>query len=95
MAPPCSASCRQGQSPDDRCTVIDVPVALFSQIAPAAADLPYLAHVREVDTIAGTDSAATSEQHAVIVANRVPAPQGVARAFLVSLEGMAGYLPRP
>jgi hypothetical protein len=84
-----------GETPDDKCTVIDLPVATFSQIAPAAADLPYLAHVREVDTSAGADSAATSEQHAVVIANRVPAAQGAARAFLVSLEGMADYLPGP
>jgi hypothetical protein len=84
-----------GEAPDDQCTVIDLPVATFNQIAPAAADLPYLAHVREVDTSTGADSAGTSERHAVVIANRVPAARGVTRAFLVSLEGMAGYLPGP
>jgi hypothetical protein len=82
-----------GETPDDACMVVDLPVATFDQIAPAAADLAYLAHVREVDTTEGTDSTSASEQHAVVIANRVPAGQGVARAFLVSLEGMADYLP--
>jgi hypothetical protein len=84
-----------GETPDDPCLVVDLPVALFSQLAPAAADLAYLAHIREVDTSDGADSASTSEQHAVAVANRVPAVPGVSRAFLVSLEAMAAYLPEP
>lgn len=83
-----------GETPDDSCLVIDLPVARFNEIAPAAADLPYLAHVREVDTSDGPDTRAATERHAVIAANRVPAPQGETRAFLVSVEGMADYLPR-
>jgi hypothetical protein len=82
-----------GETPDDPCTVINLPVEAFSQIAPAAADMDFLAHIREVDTTSGADSAVTSEQHAVVIANRVPASNGVARAFLVSLEGMSDYLP--
>jgi hypothetical protein len=82
-----------GETPDDPCTVIDLPIAAFDQIAPAAVDLQYLAHIREVDTTDGADSESTSEQHAVVIANRVPTTQGPTRAFLVSLEGMADYLP--
>jgi hypothetical protein len=82
-----------GQTPDDPCTVVDLPVATFSRIAPAAADLDFLAHIREVDTRSGADSDVIREQHAVVIANRVPAAGGVARAFLVSLEGMSDYLP--
>jgi hypothetical protein len=84
-----------GENPDDPCTVIDLPVATFNQIAPAAADLTYLAHVREVDTVEGADSVTTHEEHAVVIANRMPAVGAVTRAFLVSLEGMADYLPGP
>ena len=85
-----------GETPSDPCTVIDLPIAMFNKIAPAAADLQYLAHVRVVDTSDGRDSTSPSEQHAVVVANRVPSTQGgVTRAFLVSLEGMADYLPKP
>ena len=82
-----------GETPDDPCTVVDLPLATFNQIAPAAADVQYLAHVREVDTSDGADSNTTSERHAVVVGNRIPPANGVARAFLVSLEGMADYLP--
>jgi hypothetical protein len=84
-----------GETPDDPCTVIDLPAAMFSQLAPAAADLPYLAHIREVDTTEGADSPSTSERHAVVLASRVPAREGATRAYLVSLEGMADYLPQP
>lgn len=82
-----------GQTPSDACTVIDIPIALFNQIAPAAADMQYLAHVREVDTTDSHDSTKTSEQRAVVLANRVPTTTGAARAFLVSLEGMGSFLP--
>lgn len=82
-----------GETPHDPCTVIDLPVELFSQIAPAAVDLAYLAHIREVDTVEGADDPSTSGEHAVVVGNRVPAVGAVARAYLVSLEAMADYLP--
>ena len=82
-----------GETPDDPCTVIDLPVGLFSQIAPAASDLAYLAHVREVDTSDGADADSTAERHAVIVGNRIPTVGSPSRAFLVSLEGLADLLP--
>jgi hypothetical protein len=82
-----------GQAPTDPCTVVDLPIAMFNQIAPAALDMQYLAHIREVDTTGGRDSDNTSEQRAVVLTNRVPPTTGVARAFLVSLEGMGDYLP--
>lgn len=82
-----------GETPDDPCNVIDLPVDVFNQVAPAAADMSYLAHVREVDTLNGPDSDAGSTRCAVVVANRVTAANGNARAYLVSLEGMADYLP--
>ena len=82
-----------GETPDDPCTVIDLPLWTFNQIAPAAADMQYLAHIREVDTSDGPDSNTLSEQHAVVIGNRIPRANGVAHAFLVSLEGMADYLP--
>lgn len=84
-----------GEKPGDVCMVVDLPVETFTRIAPAAADLAYLAHIREVDTVEGADSLVTGEEHAVVVANRVPAAGAVNRAFLVSLEGMADYLPGP
>jgi hypothetical protein len=82
-----------GEKPGDDCLVIDIPVATFSQIAPAASDLLYLAHIREVDISEGVDATASHVQYAVVVGNRIPAVNVPSRAFLVSLENMADYLP--
>lgn len=85
-----------GETPDDPTTVIDLPIAMFDQIAPAAVDVGYLAHIREVDTADAPDGGggdAAAVQRAVVIANRLPPTAGRARAFLVSLEGMADYLP--
>ncbi len=84
-----------GESPDDKCLVIDLPLATFNQVAPSLADLQYLAHIREVDTSQGHDAAATTEQYAVVVGNRIAKVGTPMRAFLVSLENFADYLPQP
>lgn len=76
-----------GQSLADRCRVIDVPKDLFAKVAPAAADLPWLAHSRK-QTVAGGESSLS-----YVSANRTP-PAGVgATAHLVSLEHLAAFLP--
>lgn len=75
-----------GQDWSDPCRVIDVPVDLWAAIAPSTDDLAWLAHTR-VST-AG-DQAAIS----VVVANRTPPTTGSATAHLVSLEGLAEWLP--
>ncbi|MDF2627835.1 MAG: hypothetical protein K0R39_1666 [Symbiobacteriaceae bacterium] len=82
-----------GETPDDACTVIDVPLALFNQIAPSAADLPYLAHIREVDTTDSEDSTTTSAQLAIVLGNRLPKTGVTSHAYLVSLENLGPYLP--
>ncbi len=82
-----------GESPSDPCSAADFPVELFHKIAPAAADLEFLAHIREVDTVEGPDSDSAIAQNSVVISNRVPVPAGTIRAYLVSLEGMADYLP--
>ena len=82
-----------GETPSDECLVIDIPVADFNKIAPAAADLYYLAHIREVDITDGVDADATQDQYAVVVGNRIPTINVPSRAFFVSLENMAAYLP--
>ena len=79
-----------GEAPDDACMTIDVDVATFSALAPTAADLPFLAHIRETDTF---DTVTTSEQVAVVLGNRVPQDGTAATAFLVSLENMGPLLP--
>jgi len=82
-----------GQSPSDVCSFIDLPVATFSQIAPTAADLPYLAHIRETDTLDGVDHPDLIQDFAVVLGNRIPADQAEAYAALVSLENMGALLP--
>jgi hypothetical protein len=75
------------------CHTIDVATATFAQIAPRVADLPWLAHVRQVDVTdkAGT-VAAGSGWFSVVIANRFPQAGTAYVAHLVSLEGMADYL---
>lgn len=81
-----------GETPDDHCLVIDIPVDMFSQIAPAESDVQYLAHIRHVTTSGGGKPAA-DQQSAVVVGNRIPQLGTPCRAVLVSLENMADYLP--
>ena len=86
------------ESADDLCNTIDLPKSLFSSIVPAKADLPYLAHVRQVQTDnKETASLQTEGCFSVVLANRFPetTKEGdTARnlAVLVSLEGFHNYL---
>lgn len=82
-----------GEAPDDQCMAIDVDVTTFSAIAPTALDLPYLAHIRETDTVDSQDAVTASESIAVVLGNRVPTDGTTAVAFLVSLENMGPLLP--
>lgn len=82
-----------GQTPDTPTSYIDLPVALFSSIAPTATDLPYLAHIREIDTLDSVDDTELSKQFSVVLGNRIPAANANAVALLVSLENMGDYLP--
>ncbi|HEY0164121.1 MAG TPA: hypothetical protein VGB39_01980, partial [Sphingomicrobium sp.] len=82
-----------GQTPDTPTSFIDLPVAAFSNIAPTAVDLPYLAHIREVDTYDTVDDSETSKQYAVVLGNRIPAANAEVFGLLVSLENMGDYLP--
>jgi hypothetical protein len=82
-----------GEAPTDPVMTIDVDRAAFSAIAPAKADLPLLAHIRETDTVGVRDTAEESVSLAVVIGNRVPADGAVSHAFLVSLEHMESLLP--
>jgi hypothetical protein len=82
-----------GQSPDDPCTTIDLDVTTFSAVAPTAADLPLLAHIRQTDTVEGIDTVEQSISYAVVLGNRIPQPGTRAHAYLVSLENMGPLLP--
>lgn len=80
---------------------VDLSKALFQRIAPRVDDLPYLAHVREVNTEQKeTLSFLTDGWFSVIIGNRFPQQNSTLNngpaenlALLVSLEGMADYLP--
>lgn len=86
------------ESVDDLCNTIDLPRDLFSKIVPAAADLPFLAHVRQVDTAnKETLSLKSDGCFAVVLANRLPETTtesaGIKNTvYLVSLEGFQKYL---
>ena len=83
-----------GESPDDEVNVIDVPTVTFNQIAPSPADLSYLAHIRDTETIDKTDKKIIEEEfYSVVTGNRIPKDDAISYVFLVSLENMGGYLP--
>ena len=88
-----------GQRTEDLCNTIDLPAAVFAEVAPALDDLPFLAHVREVKT-GGKETLSLKQDgwFTVVLGNRLPA---TARGdtgetnlvCLVSLEGFGGLLP--
>ncbi|HKP11843.1 MAG TPA: hypothetical protein VJZ91_07015, partial [Blastocatellia bacterium] len=92
--------------PQQNCQYIDISAATFQAVVPTLAELPYLAHVRRVNT---GDSQLLGDQEkgwfAVVTGNRFPSPaaQGETAglrnvAHLVSLEGYQNYLtdsPQP
>lgn len=76
------------------CLTIDLPAALFAAIAPRSEELGLLTHVRQVNTdgkeILGLDA---DGWFAVVVGNRLPASGKRHTALLVSVEGLASFLP--
>ena len=81
------------ESTNDLCNTVDLPIKLFAKIVPSESDLPYLAHVRQVDTgNKETMSLQTEGCFAVVLGNRFPeastAPAGGKNTvYAVSLEG--------
>ncbi len=90
---------QSGESLADPCLYIDLDVGQYNEALPQASDLPYLAHIRQVDTSAKATGESTDDGwYAVVLANRLPAPAAPpatapSTAYLVSLEGYAPYLP--
>lgn len=87
-----------GESATDPVLFIDVPASLFTAIAPAAADLRWLAHARVIDLETAArkrdlDDGSLPTQFSVVVSNRLPTPGNRTACHLVSLESMAAYLP--
>jgi hypothetical protein len=89
------------QQDSDECQVVDVPAADFLAVAPAAADLPYLAHVRQVahaQKATPVPGDLQDDWYSIVVGNRFVQSSGEGtktggRAYLVSLEGFEQYLP--
>lgn len=73
---------------------LTMDLEVFQSVAPSAADMPFLAHVREVNTdhkeILGLNE---DGFFAVVIGNRLLQASAVNYQFLVSLEGLAGILP--
>jgi hypothetical protein len=82
----CYPDLRFGESPTERCRVLDVPVGLWCRIAPTYDELRWLVHAREI-------TGPTAGRSAVVVGNRRPHPNADCIAHLVSVEGMHGLLP--
>lgn len=88
-------------APDDgpkTCRTIRVPGSVFHAVAPTAAELPLLTHVRRVNEqhqgVALGDDLIQTGDYAVVVGNRLPrAAGGRYVAHLVSLEGWQSRLP--
>jgi hypothetical protein len=78
---------------------IDIPLALFADIAPTLSDLALTAHIRRLSvhnkalmlgTAAPVDPIGT---YSIVVGNRLPSNDIRSRAYLVSLEGLEAVLP--
>ncbi|WP_406275209.1 hypothetical protein OH799_02695 [Nocardia sp. NBC_00881] len=81
------------QSP---CQTLDVPAALFTAIVPREDELPHLAHVRDVRTVAqrrdDDPEVLTEGMYSVLTANRFPRAPGSYAVHLASLEGFKDRL---
>jgi hypothetical protein len=90
------------------CSTVDITTDTFTKVTPRLAELPFLAHGREVNVgDKATDVAVAGGFFSVVIGNRFPAtnansPDGTRNiAHLVSLEGFLPYLvdtpswPRP
>lgn len=80
-------------------TVVDISTDTFSALMPQIAEVPYLAHCRQVNATSKEDEL-TSGWFSVVVANRFPSvfsSQADTRftAHLISLYGLDGYLNSP
>jgi hypothetical protein len=72
-----------GEDKDDKVQVMDVRWSVLEPLLPTADDLPYLAHVRQ-DVF--DDETLAGDEHAIVIANRLPRRGGASMACLVSFE---------
>ena len=83
-----------------RLLAIDVPSAVFNGITPTIADLPFLAHARQVNTDGKEILGLVADGYfSVVIGNRLPKPDAQNTAMVVSLEGqqarIRGNAPPP
>lgn len=77
-------SLEPGQHSREQVNVIDVKKKFLQPLLPTKADLAFLAHTRQAKKQNGDPD---GEQLATILSNRLPEPDGVSTAYLVSVEG--------
>jgi len=73
-----------GQNEEERVNIIDVKKKFLQLVLPTKADLTFLAHTRQAKD---KNNNPQGEQLATILSNRLPEPNGVSSAYLVSIEG--------
>lgn len=82
----------------DPVQTIDLPLALWADLAPTLDDLKLTAHVRRVAvenkpvTLGDAPQVDPLGAFSIVVATRLPQPSKRSRAYLVSLEGLVGLL---
>jgi hypothetical protein len=82
-----------GELPTDLCRYIDIPADLFAAVSPRVADLPFLAHAREVHTgDKPIEGIIADGVYSVLIGNRVVHASAQNAAFLVSFDGLADLL---
>lgn len=83
----------EGGPGGNRCTVLDIPLALFRKVAPLRSELRHLVHARLAGTHDKEDIYGIGDGwFSVMIANRLPADGMRNVAVLVSLEGHAGLM---
>jgi hypothetical protein len=65
-----------GHTPDEACTYIDLPAALFVKLAPSMGDLEMMAHVRAVEMdskpVQDHETVEPEQSYSLVVGNRLP-----------------------
>jgi hypothetical protein len=83
----------------DPVQTIDVPLALFADVAPTIDDLRFTAHVRRLSVenkplaLGDEPPADPLGTFSIVVGTRLPQPDKRSHAYLVSLEGLERFLP--
>jgi hypothetical protein len=91
------APCVRGSKLDEGvaipCDLLTISKDLWKRTAPSVTELPYLAHVRRVETLRKVDNVAVVLEYGLVIGNRLPPPGQSCWAFLISVEDMADQLP--